>query len=224
MNCDQVFDVLTQGPFPTGRPIDARVERHIACCHECRQMAEALRPALDLFHESIDELDQMPLPEYQGQAEAFTVATLPEAVEACLNAPELRRRSKVPDERSTRSALGRRTSYIGTAVLAVVGFVLLAVGVLPSTKSALKDITVAAPVSEEQPVNQPQGIALAQLSEACPKTAGIKTRAGTPAQQCETVSRKARCCTLCHNAANRDRPRLESIAMLEKSCSGCHSR
>jgi hypothetical protein len=28
MNCDQVFDVLTRGPFPTGEPSDEPVEHH----------------------------------------------------------------------------------------------------------------------------------------------------------------------------------------------------
>ena len=53
MNCDHVFDILTRAPFPTGDDTDPDVEHHLRACHGCRQLAEALRPAVDLFHESI---------------------------------------------------------------------------------------------------------------------------------------------------------------------------
>src|SRR5439155_14848244 len=66
LNCDQVFDVLTRGPFPTGEPEDDAVERHLRACHECRQLAEALRPAVALLHEAIATDEATALPEYQG--------------------------------------------------------------------------------------------------------------------------------------------------------------
>jgi hypothetical protein len=66
LNCDQVFDVLTRGPFPTGEPEDDAVERHLRACHDCRQLAEALRPAVALLHEAITPDEALELPEYQG--------------------------------------------------------------------------------------------------------------------------------------------------------------
>jgi len=66
VNCDQVFDVLTRGPFPTGDHTDEAVELHLAACHECRQMAEALRPAVALLHEAVSKEEALELPEYQG--------------------------------------------------------------------------------------------------------------------------------------------------------------
>jgi hypothetical protein len=66
LNCDQVFDVLTRGPFPTGEPEDDAVERHLRACHDCRQLAEALRPAVALLHEAIETDEASELPEYQG--------------------------------------------------------------------------------------------------------------------------------------------------------------
>lgn len=66
MNCDQVFDVLTRGPFPSGEASDAGVERHLLACHECRRLAEALRPAVALFHESVPAHELDDLPGYQG--------------------------------------------------------------------------------------------------------------------------------------------------------------
>ncbi len=64
MNCDQVFDVLTRGPFPTGTACDTPVEAHLRVCPECRQLAEALRPALELFQESISPEESRDLPGY----------------------------------------------------------------------------------------------------------------------------------------------------------------
>jgi hypothetical protein len=66
MNCDQVFDVLTRGPFPTGHPGDAAVEAHLDQCADCWQIAEALRPAVDLFQEAIPPDEGRDLPGYWG--------------------------------------------------------------------------------------------------------------------------------------------------------------
>ena len=64
MNCDQVFDILTRGPFPTGTECDAGVEAHLAACPECRRLAEALRPAIELFQEAIGPEESRDLPGY----------------------------------------------------------------------------------------------------------------------------------------------------------------
>lgn len=66
MNCDDVFDVLTRGPFPTGAASDAGVERHLAACSDCRQLAEALRPAIALFEEALGAEQARDLPGYWG--------------------------------------------------------------------------------------------------------------------------------------------------------------
>lgn len=224
MHCDQVFDILTQGPFPTGEPIDAQVERHIACCHECWQMAEALRPAVDLFHESIVEFDQVPLPEYRGQAGDISVATLPEAVNACLNSTELHSRVKAPSRLRTSSSFLRQSFYIAAASLAIFGLILLGIAAVPDSKSALNQMTADGQVSKEKTLDQTAGIALAQLSEACFQDVGRRAGSVTPAHHSASVSKSVQCCTLCHNAANRDGPKIDTIAMLDKSCSGCHVR
>src|SRR5215218_3324284 len=66
LSCDQVFETLTRGPFPTGGPDDDGVETHLAGCHDCRCLAEALRPAATLFHESLSATEQESLPAYDG--------------------------------------------------------------------------------------------------------------------------------------------------------------
>lgn len=68
LDCDDVFDRLTRGPFPTGAADDGAVETHLCVCHECRELAEALRPAVKLMHEAY--VDAPPhnesLPAYRG--------------------------------------------------------------------------------------------------------------------------------------------------------------
>lgn len=71
VSCDQVFDVLTRGPFPTGEASDEAVEQHLRACHDCRQLAEALRPAVSLLHEAVAGDQALNLPEYQGSLPAL---------------------------------------------------------------------------------------------------------------------------------------------------------
>ena len=68
MNCEQVFNVLTRGPFPTGDPIDGDVEDHLAECADCWRLALALRPALDVFQEAVPAAEGRELPGYWGDA------------------------------------------------------------------------------------------------------------------------------------------------------------
>lgn len=68
MNCDQVFNVLTRGPFPSGAPEDAEVQGHLDGCLDCWRIAEALRPAEHLFQEAIPPSEARDLPGYWGDA------------------------------------------------------------------------------------------------------------------------------------------------------------
>ena len=66
MNCNQVFNILTRGPFPSGDLTDAAVEIHLATCPSCRCFAEALRPALDVYQETVSPEECGNLPGYWG--------------------------------------------------------------------------------------------------------------------------------------------------------------
>lgn len=65
IDCDAVFERLTRAPFPGGGNHDEDTELHLQACHDCRSLAEALRPAIGLFHESL--ADGESLPEYNGR-------------------------------------------------------------------------------------------------------------------------------------------------------------
>lgn len=68
IQCDEVFEILTRGPFPTGAPSDGVVELHLNQCESCRQLAEALRPAVELFQEAISPEESRTLPSYSGES------------------------------------------------------------------------------------------------------------------------------------------------------------
>lgn len=77
VTCNEVFDVLTRGPFPSGLSTDESVEHHLRACHECRELAEALRPAVGLFHEAIDSSEFAELPSYRGAMRARSESPMP---------------------------------------------------------------------------------------------------------------------------------------------------
>jgi hypothetical protein len=60
--------ILTRGPFPTGEPWDELVEAHLETCGDCWRLAEALRPALEVFQESVPPAESRDLPGYWGDA------------------------------------------------------------------------------------------------------------------------------------------------------------
>ncbi len=68
MNCDQVFMILTRGPFPTGEMSDEAVEAHLETCADCWRLADALRPALEVFQEAVPPAESRDLPGYWGDA------------------------------------------------------------------------------------------------------------------------------------------------------------
>jgi hypothetical protein len=74
MDCDQVFKVLTCGPFPTGEPWDEQVEGHLETCAACWRLAEALRPALEVVQEAIPPAESRNLPGYWGDARPASAA------------------------------------------------------------------------------------------------------------------------------------------------------
>jgi hypothetical protein len=223
LNCDQVFEVLTRGPFPSGAPSDEGVEHHLRACHDCRQLAEALRPAVAMLHESIGRDRAGDLPEYQG--------SLPQRERRGLR-PAVRATSTARAPRSGRAfdqAVGA-VRLVAASLLAVAlaflvyGFALaperprlggpfdgmLAHGettVLPDgpgllTLTSLKLPSRCVP-SSYQALSQEQAEALAQAMSQGAKDA-------------------LRCCTECHNPTKPLMNRANLVAVTAQSCSACH--
>lgn len=68
VDCDFVFDILTRGPFPSDDTPSEPIEQHIATCADCQKLADALRPATNLFHEALSDDERKSLPEFRDDS------------------------------------------------------------------------------------------------------------------------------------------------------------
>ncbi len=105
LKCDDVFEILTRAPFPAeetsadvssvfdnavfdnamnDNAINLGVEQHLAGCYACRALAEALRPATGLFHESMAEEQRSSLPSYHGPKHSLPAAGVAKSVRAAM--------------------------------------------------------------------------------------------------------------------------------------------
>jgi len=111
MDCDQVFMILTRGPFPTGEAWDEQVETHLESCADCWRLAEALRPALEVFQEAVPPAESRELPGYWGDARPASdvIAELASGATRTALAPGLRRVSR-PIPADQRNAANREFS------------------------------------------------------------------------------------------------------------------
>ncbi len=225
MNCDQVFEILTRAPFPSGEASDASVEHHLGSCHACRELAEALRPAVDLFHESIPADESLDLPGYMGRLFA--------AVDESATATVTRRPPAT--RRSVKS--GMASAGFGTAIcLLVCGGLVLSFGrdlvsSRPGPLAASGDLADR-PVREGRELLASLNLPLVCRTTFEPNRAGRRgnetierTKAAGPATGTPSADRHAhrtRCCTECHAVANPDRPKLVSTVKLSRSCAACH--
>ena len=248
LTCDQVFDVLTRGPFPSGDETDQPVESHLRACHECRQLAEALQPAVYLLHESLSAKDCEELPRYQGVLSAIEQDR------------EILRdlREETPRGGSTRSAnrsLATRSAQSLEAgfILRTLASVLLLVTVgvaswsLITTLSAtrLQQLAAAGDAAggrHAEQAGRPAGMMLLaslDLPSAClPPEWSARLNSASHGSAEPSIGELAlagvRCCTECHHAgaqgvsptsdepALRD-PNVRLVAVVKESCAACHT-
>ncbi|QDU96873.1 anti-sigma factor [Lignipirellula cremea] len=209
MNCDRVFDILTRGPFPAGEADDAVVERHLFACHECRQLAEALRPAVSLFHESLAADQGSGLPAYLGTLTERPAQDLATSVRLAI-AQETAVRASQPEPsvvRSQRPARQIAPPLLGAAALVL----LLCVGM------SFFGVGSAGPSGDTHAATvrfQPDRQGLAQLAAL-----SLPASCLSPSP----VTGQRFCCTECHSTARPQRPQIAAVALMEQSCSACHT-
>jgi hypothetical protein len=245
LNCDQVFDVLTRGPFPTGEPEDDAVERHLRACHECRQLAEALRPAVALLHEAIGVDEATALPEYQGalpwkrpdRPRRLSIARLASAQEQAARSEDARRTGLVPSAvdlvlRSTPAARAMRVIAASLLVFAL-GALLFAIAWAPNRNlSAGNQGAIITPsISEHASHGVPSAkglltLAALKLPQACMPDSHRPLSAQDAAEIARALEAgsldKLRCCTECHHAGAVQPASPRLIAIAEQNCQLCH--
>jgi hypothetical protein len=252
VNCDQVFDVLTRGPFPTGDASDEAVEQHLRACHDCRRLAEALRPAVALMHEAVSSDQALSLPEYQGSLPLPALDEGPEELPRHDSAGGLRGES-AGGPRSLALGLRRLESQVlpppkppfdyaqlvnGLRLLAasvlVVALGTLAWGLLMSARNhgnvagmqgrpAPAIGGAAAARPDEQGLRT---LASLKLTPVCfpPGTRILDAaEAGTPLANVLRADELLTCCTHCHaQGKSPDATLVASNVRFAQSCSACH--
>ena len=226
MHCEQVFDILTRGPFPTGACHDTQVEAHLSHCHECRQLAEALRPATDLLHESLADTSNSNLPGYTGTWTAHTSGNLPATVALMLDQTKAPQPTAI--QASARTTQPPRSKPWIAGVLATVAIILLFVWgwhnqTAPLQPHATETGDFATTQLNTAAELTPEGIRYLnqlQLPRSCSQPA-LQPNPSPPAESQATAW--TQCCTRCHTSEHgRPSASPQLIAKMAASCRICH--
>lgn len=221
IHCDDVFEILTRGPFPNGESSDELVERHLGSCAGCRRLAEALRPAIELFEEAIGPEESRHLPRYWGEA-ATDVIDVCETAVAPPHAGVFRR-----EKWEKRLEAGRNVGRFIAAI--AVGIVIAAVFdrsrshpvEAPADDGASQDAAsdMATQFADWRPSLLPAACRVRrQVALANPHEPTLAAAIASELEQS--------CCTDCHHAARiqgavqQDAPGALSAVIL--ACKTCH--
>lgn len=231
MNCDRVFDILTRGPFPNGETTDAAVELHLIACHDCRRLAEALRPAINLFHEAVPCTELHNLPGYTGALCSRDGKFLSESKIVTL-APPLRRTLRL--QQLLHLAFGSEYLMPRFALAMLIGATLF--GILwsvtheaPPHRPPHASASSWSPTPSAVPSIQPEGrqmlVALA-LPATCQH--GLSRWLGHNHDSDSSVidsiqNGSLKCCTDCHAAHRPPQVALSSLGKIVRSCQACHA-
>ena len=220
MNCDQVFDILTRGPFPAGEPSDETVEWHLEGCGDCGRLAEALRPAMELLHESIVDDETEALPGYSGRL-AYEEMPWSDAGDSKGKRLAVQRRPML-----RRAVLGGgKAQRLSRFVAAVALGAMLALGLgameTPDEKSTSPG--AQGPLSPSSTglgqlaaLNLP-GVCFEAHSDAV-GTMNVGAVVAAPAGR-----RNFQCCARCHAEGRVELVSIETTSKIVRSCQACHS-
>ena len=201
IDCDATFDVLTRGPFPGGHESDDAVATHLESCHNCRALAEALRPAVDLFHESLNDAERTSLPQY-----VVPVRNTKSLERRILTVVESVALKPSPQDLWFDS---RRWVHYVLAPLILIVLISLVLRGFSEISGSQKSVALAA-----DPVNGMTLLAALSIPASCV--------VDSPGDAMIAAKDPFVCCTQCHALANPDRPAIRCIAQLTVACIACH--
>lgn len=223
MTCDDVFDILTRQPFPSGSAEDALVELHLGACHECRCLAEALRPAVGLIHESMHETDDQSLPAYRGVLAEAGVHRILDRSAGSATAVQRGRAPRV--ERAAAFGGGVLAGIVAAMVIWVVagGDGLrggTGVAVMGSSGSRM-----SLPGGRNRRIEIPDDtgrVLLGSLQlKPCCFSSSSADQAGFDAVAVSEEMREFVCCTMCHSAGTQ-LTGAQSTRRVTRACAACH--
>ena len=226
VDCDYVFDVLTRGPFPQEGEPKEPVERHLESCFECRRLAEALRPGVEIFHEVLSSDERKSLPVYWDE-EALNemnhriIDAVHESTERAYRVEAVCRRWLSP-------------AFVVAPIAAALLFFLVGTPLLNATFSRVAESKVHA---EETLAGLSAAPCLVSMNT--PDSMHESDNAAIACKEChENVSELEKpegqlankigfhCCTSCHAAVSPNEshaPSSPEIAKMILACAVCHA-
>ncbi|MCE9526607.1 MAG: hypothetical protein K8R36_11190 [Planctomycetales bacterium] len=202
LDCDAVFDALTRGCDAARE--DEALREHLECCPECRELANAMEPAVVVFENE----------SRVAERHLTSAVTFANKVFARLDAE----RSSVLAESHRRCFLylsAHAWSQLGAAAA-----VLLALGGLFWATSPRQESTqLAALPAFASPLSRPTEptehgllhLASLQLPSICL----------TPTAVSQDAAAVIQCCTRCHRSGDM-LPAVRLVAFSQQSCVACH--
>ncbi len=227
MNCDQVFDILTRGPFPTGTSCDIPVETHLSQCPECHRLAEALRPAVELFQEAVDPEESRDLPGY------WCAVATDRQLPALSYASEIERRAMVPQVAAREPAAGHLSALMAWRMAAMLALG-VTVGLLFSNRVwdgigwPPRAAAPAASIPADDGIGKLTKADLAELAvlpAACNRhqpDRGPRYSIRHDQLLASAGLEQLSCCSGCHNAASDVAPSA-ATGKVAQSCQLCHA-
>ena len=212
MNCDDVFNVLTRGPFPSGEASDSAVEAHLAACHDCRQLAEALRPAVALFEEAMGVEEARVLPGYWGElpaggrGRAAAIATSPSPAIAA------------PAQHQGSWRCERASWCIAVVLLLGVCVTGTAIGFALAGKLPQQQYTIAAACLKPAA----NDVAASNIHRTPHLHALGGTGVSPVSLSAVEIKTRLQCCTDCHAVDRRQSLAKPAMAHLLLTCNLCH--
>jgi hypothetical protein len=212
VTCDHVFDILTRGPFPSGADRDADVEAHLETCHDCRQLAEMLRPAVGVFHEAMSRQQQVGLPEFRGRVQTVLAG----------------HRSTASTDDSCRRDPRSKTPYL----MALAPLLLLAASAtllwnredLPRAPAWTRNgVAVDTRLVFFPDLAGQRALAALGMPPDCIPAVSVRDSPSLSIPATSYSQTAHACCSECHTAAVARRPPRSAVAKVSQACMVCHA-
>ncbi len=219
LNCDDVFDVLTAGPFPSGEQSDQQVQQHLETCVDCRSLAESLRPACGLLHEALSAGERTGLPVYLADNNQISEI--------------MHRVRSEPIAQTHASGPSVKQVLVWNSLAATVVLLLLFPWLLGGQESthviahggnareALLGMTLPADCLQVAMAGRHKILHPAMSAgddcESCHEVGSVEIH-GNPVHALDYF-----CCTECHFVSSAKRPQVNDVARLIAACQTCHS-
>jgi hypothetical protein len=225
MNCDEVFAILTRGPFPSGDRHDRLVESHLQLCLDCQRLAEALRPNDENRPEAVAPEDTVSLPGYWGgplNADIHPILSLAKTAGQSQPQPKRTQRARKSQRQSINFRHFTAAVVLGIVVAAVLR-TLIAGSELPRNtipgSGGYGSGNLLDPFDHQAALNGRPTSCVRNLVDP-DRLLADSENGGYSYQLSRVVDH---CCDRCHHAGNSLNPlRSEAKAELRRNCAACH--